>query len=146
MKKKVISLAMAVVMLFSCGVPAFAAESEKSKNLVPTSSDVSMRFTNTDMARVFLDFTGNRANCAAIVDGKSGTSKITATVLLKRVEKNKVTTVKAWTGLSTTEESFYFDEAYYVSSGYTYELEITAKVYRKGTSETVSVNVTDYCA
>lgn len=90
---------------------------------------------NTDDAKAYLNFSGTRADCAAIVDGKSGTSKITATAYLKRVEGNVKTVVKSWTGLSTTDESFYFDQSYYVASGYTYEFELDAGVTRNGVTE-----------
>ncbi len=140
MKTKLMALVTALVLLITVNVPAFATVKPASSD-----SDMHIMYTNTDSASVYLDFSGTRADCSAIVEGKSGTTQITATVYLKRVVGSTKTTVKAWTGLSTSGESFYFDNSYYVSSGYTYEVEIKAKVYRNGTAESVSVSCQDYC-
>lgn len=142
MKKKVISFVTAFVLLFSTSVPAFAASAPPRKTV---SSGVHILFTNTDDAKAYLDFSGDRAECTAVVDGKTGTSKITATAYLKRVQGNTKTVVKAWTGLSATGKTFYFDKPYYVSSGYTYEFELDAGVYRNGTVEYITITDQDYC-
>ncbi|WP_326975295.1 hypothetical protein ACRQU7_01515 [Caproiciproducens sp. R1] len=142
MKKKAISLIMMLVLLITSGVPAFAYET-KTKN--SADSGFNILLLNVDDAIAYLNFSGTRADCAAIVDGKSGTSKITATAYLKRVEGNTKTVVKSWTGLSTTDESFYFDQPYYVASGYTYEFELDAAVTRNGVTEYISISDTDYC-
>jgi hypothetical protein len=142
MKKKAVSLIMMLVFLLASGVPAFAAETGAKKG---TDSDFHILLLNVDDAEAFLNFSGDRADCAAIVDGKSGTSKITASAYLKRVEGNVKTVVKSWTGLSTTDESFYFDKSYYVSSGYTYEFELDAGVTRNGVTEYISITDSDYC-
>jgi hypothetical protein len=142
MKKKMVSCAMAVLLLLTVNTPAFAATAS-AKNAV--GSGIHIMLVNTDSAKATLNFSGTRAACSAVVDGKSGTTKITATALLKRVNSNGTTTVKTWSGLSTTSESPYFDSSYYVARGYTYELEIDAKVYRNGTVESISVTDTDYC-
>ncbi|WP_444642588.1 hypothetical protein ACRQU7_18625 [Caproiciproducens sp. R1] len=140
MKTKLMALVTALVLLITVNVPAFAAVKPASSD-----SDMHIMYTNTDSASAYLDFSGTRADCSAIVEGKSGTTQITATVYLKRVVGSTKTTVKAWTGLSTSGETFYFDNSYYVSSGYTYEVEIKAKVYRNGTAESISVSCQDYC-
>lgn len=134
------ALVTALVLLVTVNVPAFATAKPASAD-----SGVHVMYTNTDSVSAYLDFSGTRADCSAIVEGKSGTTKITATVYLKRVVGTTKTTVKAWTGLSTSGESFSFDDSYYVSSGYNYELEIKAKVYRGGAVESVSVADTGYC-
>lgn len=140
MKTKLIALVTALVLLISVNVPAFATVKPKSSD-----SGIHIMYTNTDSASAYLDFSGTRADCSAIVEGKSGTTKITATVYLKRVVGSTKTTVKAWTGLSASGDSFSFDKSYYAASGYNYELEIKAKVYRNGTVESISVSDTAYC-
>lgn len=88
---------------------------------------------------------GRKTTCVGVVHGKSGTTKITATALLKRVDGNVTTTVKARTGLSAKGDTFYFDKLYYVASGHTYELEIDAKIYQNCKSEYVSLSDSKYC-
>ena len=142
MKTKIVSFTMAVLLMLTVNVPAFAATTA-DKNF--SGSEIIMMLVNTDDAKANLNFSGTRANCSAVVDGKSGTTKITATALLKRVNRNGTTTVKSWTGLSAAGDTFYFDKSYYVASGYTYEFEINAKVYRNGTVENISVSDRAYC-
>lgn len=141
MKKRAISLVMMVMLLFASSVPAFASETTAQS----PDSGQQILWVNTDDVELYLTFSGNRAECTAIVDGKTGTSKITANALLKRVNSNGTTTIKAWTDLSTTDASFYFDQPYYVASGYTYEFEIDAAVYRNGTVENIKTSVRNYC-
>lgn len=141
MKKKIFALILAVSMVFSAGFPAFASEKTNSS----ADSTMHIMWENTDVASVFLNFDGDCAECAGYVEGKTGTSKITATALLKRVNSNGTTTVKAWTGLSASGANFYFDKSYYVSSGYTYIFEIDAQVYRNGTVEYISESCSGYC-
>lgn len=142
MKKKAVSLILTLVLLMAAGVPVFAAETGEKGG---AGSDFHVMLVNVDDAKAYLNFSGDRADCAAVVDGKSGTTKITANAYLKRVEGNVKTVVKSWTGLSTTDESFYFDKTYYVSSGYTYEFELDAAITRDGHTEYISISDSDYC-
>ena len=139
-KTKMVSLAMAVVFTLTVNVPAFAASTVPAKS----SSGIHIMLVNTDDARAAINFDGTCANCSGVVDGKSGTTKITATGLLKRVNSNGTTTVKYWTA-SANGDTLFFDKNYYVASGYTYEFEIVAKVYRNGTMENISISDTAYC-
>ncbi len=150
MKRKLISLAMAVVLMLTVNVTAFAAQKEgqalgKGDTQTAVNPDFHLMYTNTEEIAADLIFYGTRANCAGVVDGHPGTSKIVATGLLKRVNSNGTTTVKYWTK-TVYAESLIFEQNYYVSSGYDYEFELTAKVYRNGTVETVSLSDTEYCA
>ncbi|WP_411678026.1 hypothetical protein [Caproicibacter sp.] len=141
MKKKVLALILSVSMVFTVSLPAFAQQKSTSNQ----NSGIHVLWDNTDVVSVNLNFSGDRADCATYVIGKSGTSKITANVLLKQVTSNGTKTIKTWTGLSASGNEFYFDKSYYVSSGYTYELEIDAKVYRNGTEESIIKTDRDYC-
>jgi hypothetical protein len=142
MKKKICVLLLAVSMIFTVGIPAFA---EEKKSDLKANSGIHVDWVNTDTVTATLDFSGDMADCSSIIHGKDGTTKITATALLKRVDSNGTTTVKAWTGLSASGDTFYFDRNYYVSSGATYEFEIDAKVYRNGKVESVSESDLAYC-
>jgi hypothetical protein len=142
MKKKIFALILAVSMAFTAGLPAFAAE----KTGTPSSADsgIHVMWENTDIVTASLNFSGDRAECTSEIYAKSGTTKIVATGLLKRVDSNGTTTVKHWK-VTAKGDALYFDKSYYVSSGYTYEFEIDAKVYRNGTVEYVSESDRDYC-
>lgn len=141
MKKKFLSLAMAVLLLFAANVPAFAATADKNK----TGSGIHVMFTNTSSIYADLNFTGDRADCGGYVIGQPGTTKITATAYLKRVNSNGTTTVKAWTGLTAYGEELDISKSYYVASGYDYIFEIDARVYRNGTVEYVENSSTNHC-
>jgi len=141
MSKKIIALLMSISMVLFGSIPSFAAEAKPADS----EPEIHLMWENTDTVEVALNFTGTRGDCTAIIHGKKGTSKITATALLKRVTSNGTVTVKAWTGLSASGDSFYFDKSYYVSSGYSYIFEINAKIYRNGVAESVSVSDSDYC-
>lgn len=142
MEKKILALLLVVSMAFSAGVPAFAAEKPAA---LDKDSGFHILWVNTDTVQTDLEFSGTRADCSCIIHAKEGTSKITATAYLKRVESNGTTTVKAWTGLSASGDSFYFSNSYYVASGHTYEFEIVAQVTRNGVMETVRQTSTNYC-
>lgn len=142
MGKRILVSLFAVMLIFAAGVPVFAEEKPAAAK---TDSGFHILWTNTDYATATLNFSGDRADCSAIIHAKDGTTKITATALLKRVESNGTTTVKAWTGLSAEGDTLYFDRQYYVAGGYTYEFEIDAQVYRNGTVEYISVSDDDYC-
>lgn len=142
MKKKICALLLVFSVISAVGIPAFA---QKKPSGSLTNSRIHVSWVNTDTATASLQFSGNCADCTSEIFGKDGTSKITATALLKRVDSNGTTTVKAWTGLSASGDTFYFDRNYYVSSGATYEFEIDAKVYRNGKVESVSESDLAYC-
>lgn len=150
MKRKLFSLAMAAVLMLTVNVSAFAAEKPgqalgRGYAQAAADSDFHVMYTNTDEIAADLLFDGTNANCAGLVDGKSGTTKIVATLMLKRVNGGNTTTVKSWTK-TVYGESLLMEQNYYVTSGYDYNLELIAKVYRDGTVETVSFTDTEYCA
>ena len=143
MGKKVLTLLLVVSMAFSAAFPVFA--SEKVNTLEDSNSEIHLFWVNTDTVRTDLEFSGTRADCSCVIHAKDGTSKITATAYLKRVNSNGTTTVKAWTGLSASGDTFDFDGSYYVASGYTYEFELDAGITRNGVTEYISVTDSDYC-
>lgn len=138
MKTKIVSLVLALTLMFTFSVPAFA------KTASPGTSDIHVMFTNTDDVSSVISFSGDCANCGGIVDAKTGTTKIAMTGVLKRVTATGTTTVKSWTK-TVYGETLTFDKDWYVASGYEYEFEVLAKVYRNGTMEAISVTDSAYC-
>jgi len=141
MKTKIVSLAMAILLMVTLNIPAFASTAPAKSS---GGSGIHVMFTNTDDATANVNFSGDCADCSSIIHAKTGTTKITITGLLKRVNSNGTTTVKSWTA-SAAGDTLYFEKSYYVASGYTYQFQIIAKVYRNGTVENVSVTDSAYC-
>lgn len=131
LKAKLVSLVLVVLALVSTTSPAFAATMRPS-------------YVNTDYTYTSLNFSGDKADCTSIIEAKTGTTKITATILLKRVVSNGTVTVKSWKASASGEE-FLFNEQYYVSSGYDYMLEVDAAVTRNGTTEYLTLYDYDHC-
>jgi hypothetical protein len=128
------------MLLFGTGVPVFAVTMPaQSKN-----SGVHAMLVNTDYMSTDLSFSGDKAECTAIIYGKSGTNKIKADVYLMRVNGNVATTIKHWSATTYSNELDFYKE-YYVASGYTYKLEIDAAVTRNGTTEYLSESSKAYC-
>ncbi|MVB11043.1 hypothetical protein CAFE_17450 [Caprobacter fermentans] len=141
MKKQVVSLALSVCMLlFSSGLPAFAATSSAGS----ANSGVHVMLVNTDSIHLNLSFSGDKSESTVIIRGKDGTSKIKADVYLMRVEGNTSTTVKHWSATSYGDELDFYKE-YYVSSGYTYELMLNAAVTRNGNTEYINTSTKADC-
>lgn len=143
MCKKILAFLLAFSAIFTMNISAFALETEKLD--VPKANyGYQIMWANTDMVAISLNFSGNRASCVAEIYAKSGTNKISATLLLKQVTSTGTKTVKSWTK-SVSSDTLYFDEAYYVTSGNTYILEVNASVYRNGTVEYITASDRDSC-
>ncbi len=133
--KKCASLLLAFVLCFSLGGVIHA----KGHTPVSAADTHVPQWDNTTSVEISLSFDGSKAICGACVIGKPGTTEITGQAVLARRNSNGTyTTVKTWSGLKTTGNILTFDAIYYVSSGYTYRLTISATVYRNGTGETVT--------
>ena len=133
-------LLLIMVLFFSMRSAAFAA-SQDSKIQEAGTGTIGVQWVNADLVDADLSFDGSKGLCGAMVIGKSGTTRITGTVVLARKNANGTyTTVKTWSGLEAIGSRLLFDKTHYVSPGYTYRLTITATVYRNGTGE----KVTDY--
>ncbi len=142
MGKKMIACLLSVCILSAVSAPAFAAAPARAEK--DPGSGIHVMYTNTNRIKACLNFSKERADCSSIIEGKSGTSKITAKGVLKQKTSSGTRTVKTWTE-SANGDTLYFDKSYYVEGGHEYEFEITAKVYRNGTAETVSASDSDYC-
>ena len=123
---------MVIILCFTFGGLALAADANLQ-------TAVSPYWTNTTSVNTNLSFNGGMGTCGAYVIGKSGTTQITGTAVLARKNSNGMyTTIKTWSGLKATGNILTFDETYYVTTGYTYRLTMTATVYLSGSGETVS--------
>lgn len=137
--RKSIILLLALILFLSMGSAAFANEGVKTQDL--GTGTIGVQWVNTDSVKADLSFDGSKGFCGAMVIGKSGTTRVTGTVVLARKNANGTyTTVKTWSGLEAIGSRLLFDKIHYVSPGYTYRLTITATVYRNGIGE----KVTDY--
>lgn len=147
MKKKLFALLLAVSLLLTASIPAFAAEKTDALTTAPAAGSGIMQpmWTNTDVVTASLGFSGDLASCDASVFAKSGTTKIVAGAVLSRVTSSGTYAVKTWNNLSASGDILNFYGQYYVASGYTYEFTINAWVYRNGTVEYVTESVYGYC-
>ena len=80
MKKKILAMLLTVSMMFSISVPAFATIKPATSK---ENSEIHVSWVNTDTATATLNFSGDCADCSSIIHGKDGSSRITATALLK---------------------------------------------------------------
>lgn len=140
MNKKLVSLAMAAMLLFSVNVSAYASEVSENRT---SGSGIHIMLVNTDDVSASLNFSGSCAVCSGIVDGKSGTNKISVTGILRQTDNNR--TIKVWAPTVYYGDTAYYSQNYSVTSGHTYEFELIATVYRNGTSEVVTAVDSQYC-
>ncbi|MDF2632125.1 MAG: hypothetical protein K0Q85_721 [Caproiciproducens sp.] len=145
MKNKIIALFLSVLLFSSISVSSFAANAATPlKGAVNT--QISPMWTNTDYTQVTLGFTGSRADCSAVIYGKSGVNKITATATLYRISSSgSLTAVKTWSGLSAAGSELDFNQVYYVYVGYNYRLVINANVYNGSIMENITVYDEAFC-
>lgn len=83
MQKKILSLTLAIALLFSLSVSALAVS-------------ITPRWVTTDTCNISLSFSGSTANCSVSIDGKAGTNKIVAKTILERYNGSSYSTVKTW--------------------------------------------------
>lgn len=115
MKQKVLSLFLALSMTFVLAGTAFA---------------VSPRWDNTDYVNPTLTFSGSTATCEVTIIGKSGTSKIVATVELQ-IQNSSGNYIRSasWSSRTVYDEVFTFSEKAYNRPTGNYRLIVNATVY-----------------
>ena len=94
---------------------------------------------NVNSATARLTFSGTTAHCSAIIAGLSGTTSITATMRLERVNGNSATTVATWTQ-TVNGSRLVMSESNAVTANGTYRLRVDATVVRNGVSESISIS------
>ncbi len=130
MKNKALSLTMAVLML--CAALTTAA---MAQTIVPL-------WDNTDTCNPILNFSGTTANCRGTIEGKPGTTKINAQLLLQEQQANgSYVTVKFWPLQSTTGNTLTLTGSQPgCTSGTYYRTGVVTNVYNSaGVSEAITV-------
>lgn len=118
--KKLLSLLLSLALVFSVLAPAtFAADAEDT----PQPFYVRIATFNID----FDIASDGKSTCYSKVTSAYLTDTVDVTMELQRVNNGDWETVKTWTGSGTRQVSL--DKIWYVLSGYTYQLCITAEVY-----------------
>jgi len=136
-KKAFLAFFIAAALFFT-GINNVSADESGSLASPPA---MGILWVNVSAIQANLSFSGSTAYCDAYVVGKSGTTSITATVVLYRKNSNNTyTAIKTWTNLTSSGTSLYFNETHTITTGYTYKLYIMASVYRNGTSEVVTAS------
>ena len=111
--------------------------------IVSTDPVIQPMWYNTSWMYTQLTFSGDDyAECSCIVQGLSGTTRITAVVMLERqLPDGSWYLVHAWRGVGVYGSLLVFNEVYGpVLSGYLYRLTINAAVTRNGVIEYVSAS------
>lgn len=135
MKTRVFAVVVCLCMICSMsGIHAIAATPPQDSPI-----DIQPFWVSTDSISLTLSYSGGNANWAGKIQGKIGTTKITATFTLEKKNANGTyTALKSWTA-SSNNDLLTTSGSYGVSSGSTYRISVTATVTPKtGTSETVS--------
>jgi len=141
--RKIIFSLLVIVLIFSAVGQALALDNNYQSISL---GDIGVQWTNTSSIDINLSFEGSKAICGAIVIGKVGVNEIRAKVTLERKNSDGTyTVVKTWDNLYSDKSYLIFDKIYYVSTGYTYRLAITATVYRDGYGETVYGDFEAHC-
>jgi len=103
------------------------------------------RWQNVTSLSVGLSFNNDKGSLSGSVIGYSGTTRITATAVLDRLNSNGTyTQMYSWNNLSSNNNYLIFNQTYYVARGYTYRLTFTPTVYKDGVGETVTDSKSAY--
>lgn len=122
MYKKMASLTLALALMCSLSVSAFAA---------------APRWGDAAICNANLDFSGSTAICFATVRGGSDTSKILVTVSLQKSTGNgQYATVRSWSETVYSQDYSLYEEVAGCASG-SYRLVVSAVVYTPSSNEAV---------
>ena len=96
-------------------------------------------WTHITLISAGLRIDNGRATMTGMVQGRSGTERISVNAVLERVNANGTTSqVGSWSNIQATGAIWVWDRQHNVTRGYDYRLTLTATVFRNGASETVS--------
>ncbi len=138
-KGRILSSALALFCCLTFFAGGVLAADQSSNPTTVANGGMQVLYVNTDYVSVNLDLNETAAYCNATVVGKPGSGPVTATVTLSRqTGLGTYTTVKTWSGLSSANNILSFSDTYYVATGYTYRLRISATVYMGDIGELVS--------
>ena len=96
--RKCTVLLLTLILFFAMGSVVYANGDAKTQDAEVGA--IGVQWVNTDSVKADLSFDGGRGLCGAMVIGKSGTTRISSTVVLARKNTNGTyTTVKTWSNL-----------------------------------------------
>jgi len=102
-------------------------------------------FVNISSFQTAIMFNGSCGTLSASTIGRTGTTKITGSVVLDRLNSNGTyTQIASWNNLSANGNYFDFSQTYYVTTGYTYRLTFTTTVYINGVGETATGSASQF--
>ena len=118
MKKRVISLFVSMIMLFSCALVTSATEYA-----------IQPRFTHiySVSAGLTIDSSTGLATCEGFGSSKANDNTVSITVQLQQYKNGVWTTLKSWSGSDTVSVSV--TGLYYVYKGYKYRTNVAVIVY-----------------
>jgi len=132
-RKKYMFLLIALVIAFSLQIPVSASTTQAVSAIIP----IQPFWANVSKASASLDHSGTTAYCGATITGLSGTTSISATMRLERVDGSSVTTVSTWTK-TVNGSSLVMSESATVLSNGSYRVRVEATVVRNGVSEKIN--------
>lgn len=138
--KKVAAFLVIGMLSLNQDIPVFAEVAPNLAQGIAVETPITPMWENTNDVRLDLYFVDGEAECVGIINGISGTSKISATFKLERKGLFGWSLVNSWSK-SSNGDSLSFFETDAVSKGSTYRLSVTAKVTTNGVTETVSTSV-----
>jgi|GEM_PF-1197365 len=135
-KRRLVPLLFAFVFALSMQLPTMATVPGEvaSMQYIP----IQPFWQNVNSATVRLSFSGTTAHCSSTIVGLSGTSSISATMKLQRVNGNTVTTVSTWNH-SVNGNRLVISESATINTSNTYRLVVDATVVRNGVSESITI-------
>lgn len=118
--KKVVTLFLCVILVFGVMAPAVLATEDNVA--------VQPRYFRIGTYSVKLDINSSgKSTCYCKVKSNTSTDSVELTMELQRLKGEDWSTIKTWTGSGTWFATL--DKTWYVTSGYEYQLKITAEVY-----------------
>lgn len=134
------------LVAFLCVLLLMLPMSMAAVSPVPPGEIEVLRYDNASTIGLSLTFSGTLASCEGTVTGKTGTTNISATLTLERVNADGTRTfIYSW---SNSSESKFLRVAgeRYVTRGYKYRLTIDTVVTKNGVDERITDYVEKSCS
>lgn len=129
---------MVIVFILSLSMTAIAFAEDLEPPVTP--GDDPSPYLYTKSASASCNISGGTATCGVIVVGKTGVTKITATLSLQqKVSGGSWTTVYTWPTKTVYSSTLTYFGTRSVSSGYIYRTKATGRVYQGSVSEPYTV-------
>lgn len=129
--KRLVSLSLSLILcLFLLQGPAYAISLKDDMNMP--------MWVDSRSSKVNLTINQGNVVASARIIGKSGTTKVSATIYLQKKSGSSWTTVKTWSS-SNAGAYLSFSNSASVSKGNTYRLQVKITTVTNGKSETSSM-------